>query len=160
VVRNQQKAIFACYTHSTNKTTKTMSPVVKNVIAVIAGLALGSIVNMSLISIGHNVFPIEGLDPNDMESLAAIMPNLEMKYFVFPFMAHALGTFVGAILAGLIAATHKMKFAIGVGVAFLIGGVIASSMIPAPKWFVFADLTFAYLPFAWLAGKITSRGRS
>lgn len=134
-----------------------MSPIVKNVIAIIAGLAIGSLVNMSLVSIGHNVYPIEGLDPNDMEALAKIMPTLDVKYFIFPFLAHALGTFVGAILAGLIAATHKMKFALGIGIAFLVGGVIASSMIPAPKLFILADLTIAYIPMAWLAGMIASK---
>ena len=58
---------------------------------------------MGLIQIGHQLFPIEGIDSNNMDDLAAIMPTLEFEYFIFPFLAHALGTLVGSTIAGLIA---------------------------------------------------------
>ena len=131
-----------------------MNPIVRNILAVIAGWIAGGIVNMGLITLGSSVYPIEGIDPNDMEALAAVMPTLEAKYFIFPFLAHALGALVGAMIAGLIAATHKMKFALGVGVLFLLGGIAAVFMIPAPAWFVAVDLILAYIPMAWIGGKI------
>ena len=131
-----------------------MNPIVRNILAVIAGWLAGGIVNMGLIALGSSVYPIEGIDPNDMEALAAVMPTLEAKYFIFPFLAHALGALVGAMIAGLIAATHKMKFALGVGVLFLLGGIAAVFMIPAPAWFVAVDLILAYIPMAWIGGKI------
>lgn len=72
-----------------------MNPILKNVLAVIAGWIGGSIVNMGLIKIGTAVFPIEGIDPNDMEALAAVIPTLGNEFFIFPFLAYALGTLVG-----------------------------------------------------------------
>ena len=66
-----------------------MNPTVKNILAVIVGWIGGSAINMALINTGHSIFPIEGLDPNDMNSLAEIMPTLGPKYFLFPFLAHA-----------------------------------------------------------------------
>lgn len=129
-----------------------MNPIVRNILAVIAGWVAGGIINMGLITLGSSVYPIEGVDPNDMEALAAVMPTLEPKYFIFPFLAHALGTLFGAYIAGRIAATHKLKFALGVGVLFLLGGIAAVFMIPAPAWFVAVDLILAYLPMAWLGG--------
>jgi hypothetical protein len=42
---------------------------------------------------------------------------------------------------------------------FLSGGVAASFMIPAPKWFVALDLLAACLPMAWLATQIGARFR-
>lgn len=134
-----------------------MNPILRNILAVIAGWLTGSIINMSLIKVGYNIYPIEGIDPNDMEALASVMPILDFKYFIFPFLAHALGTLTGATIAGFIATKHKMKFALGVGLLFLIGGILASIMLPAPTWFVIADLILAYIPMAWIGGKIARK---
>lgn len=131
-----------------------MNPIIKNILAIIAGWIVGSIINMGLIQLGHTLFPIEGVDPNDMEALAAIMPTLEAKYFIFPFLAHALGTFIGAVVAGFIAATHKMRFSLAIGFLFLLGGIIVNYMLPGPKWFAVIDILIAYIPMAWLGGKI------
>ena len=130
---------------------------IKNVLAVGAGWIGGSLVNMGLVSIGHSVFPILGADPNDMEALAAIMPDLEPKYFLFPFLAHALGTLAGAYLAARIADNNKLKLALAVGLLFLIGGILVNYMLPGPMWFAVADIALAYIPMAWIGGKLGSR---
>jgi hypothetical protein len=131
-----------------------MNPILKNVLAVIAGWLGGSIINMGLIKIGHALIPIEGIDPNSMTELAAVMPTLEFKYFIFPFLAHAIGTMTGAIIAGLIAVSHKMKFSLGIGLFFLLGGITINYMLPGTTWFAATDILFAYIPMAWLGGKI------
>jgi len=131
-----------------------MNPIIKNILAVIAGWIGGSVVNMGLIQTGHTIMPIEGLDPNDMDALAAIMPTLEFEYFIFPFLAHALGTFAGAAIAGLIAVSHKMKFALSVGALFLLGGIVVNYMLPGPTWFAIADIVIAYIPMAYVAGRL------
>ncbi len=128
--------------------------IIRNTLAVIVGWIGGSAVNMGLIMTGYSVLPIEGIDSNDMEALAVIMPTLEAEYFIFPFLAHALGTFVGAIIAGLIAASNKMKFSLSIGVLFLIGGIAVNYMLPGPTWFAVIDILIAYIPMAWLGGKI------
>jgi len=134
-----------------------MNPIIRNILAVVAGWLGGSIVNMGLVMIGHSVFPIEGIDTNDMEALAEVMPTLGTEYFIFPFLAHALGTLVGAAIASLIAASHKITFALVVGALFLIGGIMVSFVIPAPTWFVVTDLVVAYIPMAWLGGKLARK---
>ena len=128
--------------------------IVRNVLAVLIGWFIGSIVNMSLINYGYSVFPLVGIDTNDMEAIAAIMPHLDLQFFIFPFLAHALGTLVGAIIAGLIAASHIMKFSYSIGGLFLIGGVTMVYLLPSPLWFIALDLLLAYIPMAWLGGKI------
>ena len=134
-----------------------MNPMIKNILAVGAGWIGGSLVNMGLVTIGHSVFPIPGADPNDMEALAAIMPDLEPKYFLFPFLAHALGTLAGAYLAARIADNNKLKLALAVGLLFLIGGILVNYMLPGPMWFAVADIALAYIPMAWIGGKLGSR---
>lgn len=131
-----------------------MNQTLKNILALVTGWVAGSLVNMGLIKAGHIVTPIEGIDPNDMDALAAVMPTLDFKYFVFPFLAHAAGTFAGALVAGLLAASHKMKISLGIGFLFLLGGIMMVYMLPGPVWFAITDLAVAYIPMAWLGGKL------
>ena len=131
-----------------------MNTTIRNILAVIAGLFGGSAVNMGLVNIGHRVYPITGVDLSDMDALASVMHTLDAKYFLFPFLAHALGTFVGAVLAGLIAATHKMIFSMAIGGLFLLGGIVVNYMLPGPTWFAGLDILFAYIPMAFFGGKV------
>jgi len=131
-----------------------MKPIIRNILAVIVGWFGGSVVNMALIQTGHKLFPIEGVDLNDMNALAEVMPTLEFEYFIFPFLAHALGTLCGALIAGLIAASHKLKISLAIGGLFLVGGIIVNYMLPGPTWFAALDILIAYIPMAWIGGKI------
>lgn len=134
-----------------------MNPIVKNVLAVIAGIFLGSAVNMGIIMISGSIIrPPDGVDVTDMESLKSSMHLFEAKHFLFPFLAHALGTLVGAFTAASIAASHKMKFALAIGAFFLVGGIMNAFMLPAPTWFIALDLLAAYIPMGWIAGKVVT----
>ncbi|MET7030627.1 hypothetical protein [Sediminicola luteus] len=132
-----------------------MKKAIRNVLAVLLGLVIGSVVNMGLIMSGGDVIPPpEGADVSTMEGLKASMHLFEAKNFIFPFLAHALGTFAGALLAALIAASYKMRYAFGIGAAFMLGGIINSFLLPAPSWFIVTDLVGAYIPMAWFGGKL------
>ena len=127
----------------------------RNILGIVAGFALGSVVNMALVTVSSSVIaPPAGADMTTVEGLKAAMPRLEAKHFVFPFLAHALGTLVASLVAATIAVSHKMRIALGFGVLFLVGGIAASMMIPAPMWFIALDLIVAYLPMAWIGGKL------
>ena len=135
-----------------------MPNVLRNVLAVLAGLVIGGIVNIALITISPMVIsPPAGVDVSNAESLSKSIHLFEPRHFIFPFLAHALGSLVGALAAYLIAASYKTQIAIAVGVIFLCGGVAASFMIPAPTWYIALDLLAAYLPMAWLGSKIGAR---
>ena len=131
-----------------------MNPVIKNTLAIILGWFIGSVINVSLIELGYIIFPIEGLDINNMEALSKVYLTLEYKYFIFPFLAHALGTLVGAFTTFLIATKHKIKFALAIGIIFLIGGTVMTFVISSPLWFIITDLLLAYIPMAWIGGKL------
>ncbi|MEM1434805.1 MAG: hypothetical protein AAGG11_12165 [Pseudomonadota bacterium] len=85
------------------------------------------------------------------DSIASAIGRFEAKHFVFPFLAHALGTLAGACVAILATPFHQPVVATVVGVCFLMGGIAASRSIPAPQAFLMADLGVAYLPMAALA---------
>lgn len=132
-----------------------MNTTIKNITAVIAGLIIGSVVNMGIIMIsGSIISPPEGADVTTIEGLKESIHLFQPRHFILPFLAHALGTLAGAFFASLIAANHKMKFALAIGVFFLIGGVANAFMLPAPTWFIVVDLIGAYILMAWLGGKL------
>jgi uncharacterized membrane protein YqgA involved in biofilm formation len=135
-----------------------MNPTLKNILAVVAGIVVGSVVNMSLINISGSIIPPpEGADVTTMEGLKESMHLFQPKHYIFPFLAHALGTLVGAWVAVRIAANYKMKLAFVIGIFFLIGGVMSVFMLPSPTWFAVVDIVGAYIPMAWIGGKIGSR---
>jgi hypothetical protein len=132
--------------------------VLRLILAVVVGLAVGSLVNMALILVSASVIPPPaGADVTTMEGLKASMHLFEPKHFIFPFIAHALGTFVGALVAAMLTPGRTSGPAYVVGLLFLLGGIANVFMLPAPMWFNALDLVVAYLPSAWLGHKVTAR---
>lgn len=124
----------------------------KNIIALVIGITVGMAVNMGLIMASGHIIPApDGVDVMDAASIKAHLHLFEPKHFIMPFLAHALGTLVGAVVVMMLAVSNHKKLAFYVGLFFLAGGVAASAMIPAPWWFIAVDLLMAYLPMAWLA---------
>jgi hypothetical protein len=141
-----------------------MKTFLRNGAAVLAGILVGTGVNMALVLLGPLIIPPPaGVDMSQTESLKASIHLLQPKHFLFPFLAHALGTLGGAGVAFLLAASYRRAFAYGIGTFFLAGGIAAAAIIPAPGWFIAVDLLGAYLPMAWLAtwlgGRIAGTGR-
>lgn len=135
-----------------------MSPIIRNVLAVVIGLVVGSLVNMGILSTSATLIPPPtDADVTTMEGLKATMHLFEPKHFIMPFLAHAFGTFAGAFLAALLAHSHKMRYALAIGLFFLIGGIANVILLPSPVWFTILDLAGAYLPMAYLAGHLASR---
>jgi len=74
------------------------------VLAILAGIAIGGGVNISLITLSPSLIPPPtGVDVNNAESLSKAMHLFEPRHFVMPFLAHAVGTLAGALAAYLIA---------------------------------------------------------
>jgi hypothetical protein len=137
-----------------------MKTVARNVLAVLAGVVVGSIVNTALVNVGPMAIPLpEGADVSTMEGLRDSMKLFTPVNFVFPFLAHALGTLAGAFVAAKLAASHPMKFAIAIGVFFLLGGIAAVAMLGGPLWFIVTDLLVAYIPMGYLGAVLAGATR-
>ena len=135
-----------------------MNPIVRNILAVIAGVIVGGAANMGIIMISGTLVPLpEGVDPNNLESIKENLHLYQPIHFLMPWLAHAMGAFCGALVASLLAVSHKMAIAMGIAAWTMVGGIAACFMIPAPAWFMVSDLALAYLPMGYLAGKIASR---
>jgi len=123
---------------------------------------------MIIVVLSYDILPYpEGVIPMDLgdmfnmeamqETIDSIKANIEKfsaRHYIFPFLAHAIGTLAGAWLAAKIAATRKMLFAILIGVYFLFGGIMNALDLGMPFTATAIDLVFAYIPFAYLGGKL------
>lgn len=137
-----------------------MNPVVKNTLVLIAAIILGSIVNSMIVSLNGVLIPFpEGVDVSSMEGLAASMSLFEPVHFLLPFLAHAIGTFVGAFIVAKYAASHGNIFAWIIGTLYFAGGAYMVFSITSPMWFNIIDLVFAYFPMSFLAIKLARNGK-
>mgnify|MGYP003323734149 FL=1 len=130
-----------------------MNPNLKNILVFFAGCILGMCINMGLIITGNLLIPLaDGVNPMD-----ATMS--ELKYFLFPFLAHAIGTLSGAFITARYAASYHMILAICIGIFFLLGGISMVFIISAPLWFIIVDISIAYIPMGWLGWKLTGQDK-
>ncbi len=137
-----------------------MHPILRNILALVAGIIIGSMVNMGLIKLGASLFPPPpGVDVNNIESINQHIGQYSTVQMLMPFLAHALGTLAGAFVAARLAVSGHMTWALVIGALFLFGGIMAVRMIPnAPLWFDVLDLVVAYIPMAWLGARWGRRG--
>ena len=129
--------------------------ILRNILAVIGGWIIGSVVNMGIFSIAPFLISYpEGFDNSTMETLADTLHLLQPKHFFIVFLSHGLGTLVGAFAAAKIAVSHKMIFSMVIGGLFLLGGISMVFVIPSPTWYTIVDLVGAYIPMAWIGWKL------
>lgn len=138
-----------------------MNPILRNILAAIVGFVIGSIVNLGLVTIGMSVVPLpEGTDVSTMAALREAMKSFGPANFIFPLLAHALGTLTGAFIAAKLAVSHHMTIAFVIGVIFLIGGIAMILNCGGPMWFIAVDLLLAYIPMAYLGGVLAGQKKS
>lgn len=133
----------------------------RNILATVAGVLVSGLTNGLILKAGSVILtPPEGVDPSDFASINAHIAEYPLIHFAPPFLAHAVGTLAGALIASRLAATRGRAPAMVVGAFGLIGGTAALLMIPnAPVWFDVSDLALAYLPMAWIGHRLAERLR-
>lgn len=123
----------------------------KNILAIVFGFMVGSMVNMAIVWAGPKVIPLpDGVDLSDPDKLAENISLLKPVNFLPPWIAHASGTLVGAFIATQLAVEKKRRPAMVVGTLFLLGGISVIWMVGGPVWFILLDLVGAYFPMAFL----------
>lgn len=132
-----------------------MNSTLKSILLIVAGYVLGTIAHMAMLQLGSAVIPPpEGVNTMDPQSLIDNMDLFTNKHFIFPYIAHQIGGFLGAILIGKFGGLRW--HALLVGALFMAGGIFMTIQLPQPVWFSVLDI-ISYLPGAFLGWKI---GRS
>jgi len=117
-----------------------MRQILKNIGIVIISIIIGMIINIGLIIIGGMIFPLS----ENFKPMNAI--NWDLKYFIFPFLAHSIGTLSGAFVASKLSRNYHIIIPGIVGLYFLSGGIYMVTILPAPIWFICLDLIICYIP--------------
>ena len=81
---------------------------IRSFFSIIIGFIIGSAVNMLFIELGNYLFPIPGVNHQKLVDLKISFPSLDFKYFIFPFLAHSIGTLSGAFITTQIAKKHQL----------------------------------------------------
>lgn len=137
-----------------------MKKIAQNIFAVLAGVFIGSLVNISIVNLGPLIVPLpKGADVSSMDGLRESMSLFTPANFICPFLGHALGTLAGAYTAAMLAASYPARFAYGLALYFLAGGIAMIFMLGGPLWFVIADLLIAYIPMGYLGARLADRHR-
>ena len=127
-----------------------MKQTLKNIAIVILGIIVGMIVNIGLIILGGTIFP----PSENFEPMNAM--NWDFKYFIFPFLAHSIGTLSGALIVSKLSNKSSIILPLIVGLYFLLGGIYMITILPAPMWFVLLDVILGYIPMALLGWKLAN----
>jgi hypothetical protein len=129
---------------------------------ILVGALAGASLNMGVLLLGSKLMPNPpGVDVNDPASINAHIHEYSVLQLLVPFLAHALGTLLGAFLAARFnrGTGLSLTAALVVGALFLFGGISAIVMIPsAPLWFDALDLLVAYVPMALLGYALAKGG--
>ncbi len=132
-----------------------MKGIVLNVFVFVACVFAGGIANGLIINYSDAIIPPPvGSNLTTEEGLKAAMAVMEPKHFIMPFLAHALGTLVGAFFVTLFIKERKLFRALLVGFLFFLAGTYMVFILPSPLWFDAVDLGLAYIPMAWLGYKL------
>jgi hypothetical protein len=136
-----------------------MHPLLRSILAVIAGIVVGGAVNYGIILINMKLFPLPaGIDTNDYAAMRDAFAKAPPTVMLLPIVAHAGGTLVGAWLAAWIARRAALVHGLIIGVWFLVGGIIVNIMLAPPLWFSIIDIAL-YLPAGWLGAKMAAGSR-
>lgn len=124
---------------------------IKNILAIVAGLAAAFAVVSLVQRVSHILNPLpSGLDVNDTEQLGAYIASAPLSALLFVLASYYLGTIIGIKVANWIAPTGTVRNGLVIGVLMLAATIANVIMIPHPLWFSVAAVGGIVL-LAWAA---------
>ena len=132
---------------------------IRNIVAVFAGLSAGMIWNFALIDLNMRVLypPQTPFDMSDSAAFEQYLSSLPPQAFICVLLAHVGQAFFGGRVAARLSNEHYMIPVMIVGALSMVGGIVAFITIPGPNWLAIEFLL--YLPLAYAAGRIETLRR-
>jgi hypothetical protein len=125
--------------------------------AVIAGLAVSIAVIMAVQAAGHAMWPPpNGLDWNDSEVIRTYTSQLPFLALLFPIFSYFLGALAGPFAACRIGTAKPVLFVGIIGIVLLAFTVANLIQIPHPVWFSILAVA-AILIGGWLALQLAAK---
>lgn len=128
-----------------------MPTILRNILVLLMGIAIGYYVNTGILMLSPILTPPpEGMDVTNAASVKEHLHLIGPKYYIIPFIADAVGTLLGACFVASFTLGSKLKWAIAVGVFFMILGITNLVTMRSPMWFTIINMSLAFLPMAFL----------
>lgn len=129
----------------------------KKFLAILAGIAAGTIVIFLVERVGHSVYPPpDNIATMDIESIKAYIETSPIGALLFVALSQALGSFAAGIATTLAFKGKAKNLSIISGSVLMFFGFLNLFFIPHPAWFWVASLS-VYIPFAILGNKLFSK---
>lgn len=134
-----------------------MKDILRSILAFLLAIVVAYLITTTIIIFGHEIIPVpEGMNTNDFESIKSNFHLFKTKHFIFPLLAHAVGTFISAFIVSHFAVNHKFKYAVGIGFFFTLASLILTIRIGHFNWIGLLEIGH-YIPVSILAYKIWER---
>ena len=135
----------------------------RGIVTTIIGVILGMMGMMAMHYLSMVFYPLpEGVTMKDAEALNKYMAIAPLGAMLLVIVSHAMGSFIGALIATLLSQVSKWKNSTAFKYQFLIIGLIFTyagwlnlESLTHPDWFKI-DLLF-YLPAAYLGYKLVAK---
>lgn len=137
-----------------------MKPVLKNTVAVIAGVIAASIVMMAVEGMnGKVLYPelakaAEGV--TDREALKSIFAAAPVGALLVVIVGWVLGGVAGGWVATRLSAAQNGNQWLIVGVLLTLLGIVNNLMLPPPVWFWLATI-LVFIPAAWAGSRLAGK---
>lgn len=132
----------------------------RDIAAVIAGLAVSIVVIMAVQMIGHAIWPPpEGLDWNDTEVIRTYTSQLPFLALLFPIVSYLLGALAGPFVACRIGTLRPLVFVGIIGLVLLAFTIANLIQVPHPVWFSVLAVAAVFIG-CWLALQLADRRKS
>jgi hypothetical protein len=125
-----------------------MNPVIRSVLAVIAGMLVAFVLIALVQTIGMRVYPPPPMQTGDIESLRAAMARIPLGALLFVILSYTVGSLAGGWVAARLAPNGKMTHAMIVAALLFGAGLMNLMTIPHPAWFWVASSAVYWLA-AW-----------
>ena len=138
-----------------------MHPVLRRILAAVAGVIVSGIVIAGIEYLGHSLFLGQSVMPdvNDRAAVREYAAQLPLGALVSLLVAWTLGTYAGSFVACRVAQTRVHLSAIAVGLFVLLATLMNFFQFPHPLWLMIG--AFILIPVAsWLAIPRLSGGDS
>lgn len=133
-----------------------MWPVIRSILAVIAGFIAASAVMMVVETVnGRLIYPDLGKRAQgvtDRQEIKAILASAPVGAFAVVLFGWVLGGVTGGFVATLISGKPRGRHALVLGVLLTLAGVANNLMLPPPLWFWIPTLVF--LPATYVGARL------
>jgi len=118
-----------------------INSLVRNVLAMLAGVIVAMVLMVLLQSVAHRVYPPPpGLDFTDPAVRESIMIKAPVGALLIVLASYFVGTLVGAWVAARLSADAPLRQGYLIGALLVVASVMNLRAIPHPLWFIVANI--------------------